>query len=204
MFFVNRSWPGTSTNASSAPDGRTLDAKPRSIVRPRAFSSAKRSGSVPVSARTSDDLPWSTWPAVATTCTRGDGTVAVVTSRIEALLAAARADISRIDVDAAEAKRQAGALFVDTRSCGARERFGSVPGAVVIDRNVLEWRVDPTSDHRDPDVAAHDGPIVVFCQQGYSSSLAVKTLTDLGVRDVHDLAGGFEAWTAAGLPVTAP
>ena len=71
MFLMNRTWPGTSTSESVAPEGSVVEAKPRSIVRPRAFSSAKRSGSVPVSASTSVDLPWSTWPAVATTCMRG-------------------------------------------------------------------------------------------------------------------------------------
>ena len=122
-------------------------------------------------------------------------------SRIDALVASARENISRIDSARAAAMRAAGALFIDTRPVEQRERFGLVPGAVVIDRNVLEWRLDPTSDVRDPAAIAHDGPIVVFCQQGYSSSLAVKTLVDLGVRDVHDLAGGFEGWVNSGNPV---
>ena len=72
MFLRNRTWPGTSTKASRRPDGSVVQAKPRSMVRPRAFSSAKRSGSIPVRARTRVDLPWSTWPAVATTCTRAE------------------------------------------------------------------------------------------------------------------------------------
>ena len=121
-------------------------------------------------------------------------------SRIDALVASARENISRIDVARAEAMRAAGALFIDTRPAEQREQFGLVPGAVVIDRNVLEWRLDPTSEARHPATIAHDGPIVVFCQQGYSSSLAVKTLMDLGVPDVHDLAGGFEAWVKDGNP----
>jgi rhodanese-related sulfurtransferase len=122
-------------------------------------------------------------------------------SRIDALVAIAREGISRIDVADADAKRAAGALFVDTRPLEQRTAFGVIPDAVVIDRNVLEWRLDPTSDHRHPAAITHDGPIVVFCQQGYSSSLAVKSLVDLGLRDVHDLAGGFEAWSAAGRPI---
>ena len=122
-------------------------------------------------------------------------------SRIDALVASARESISRIDAARAEAMRAAGALFVDTRPVEQRERFGHLPGAVVIDRNVLEWRLDPTSDARHPAAIAHDGPIVVFCQQGFSSSLAVKTLVDLGLRDVHDLAGGFEDWVRSGNPV---
>ena len=78
--------------------------------------------------------------------------------------------------------------------------FGVIPGALVIDRNVLEWRLDPTSSHRHPDAAAHRGPFVVFCQQGYTSILAVGDLAALGVPAVYDLRGGFDAWAAAGLP----
>ncbi len=97
----------------------------------------------------------------------------------------------------------AGALFVDTRRREQRDEFGVIPGSIVIDRNVLEWRLDPTSAHRDPTAARHDGPIVVYCQQGYSSILAVAELDDLGVPAVFDLAGGFEAWAAAGMPIVA-
>ena len=71
----------------------------------------------------------------------------------------------------------------------------------MIDRNVLEWRLDPTSESRDPTAAGHTGPIVVYCQQGYSSILAVAELQGLGVPEVYDLSGGFEAWSAAGLPI---
>jgi len=71
---------------------------------------------------------------------------------------------------------------------------------VVIERNVLEWRLDPTGEHRLADID-HGRAIVVFCQEGYSSSLAVASLVDLGLTDVHDLTGGFAAWAASGLPV---
>jgi rhodanese-related sulfurtransferase len=74
-----------------------------------------------------------------------------------------------------------------------------IPGALVIDRNVLEWRLDPSSPYRDERVPA-DRPLVVFCQQGYASSLAVAALVDMGLVAVHDLGGGFVAWRAAGLP----
>ena len=124
-----------------------------------------------------------------------------MTSAIDRRLAEARSRIDSVNPERADTLRVAGALFVDTRRREQREEFGVIPGAIVIDRNVLEWRLDPTSDHRDPVAAAHQGPIVVFCQQGYSSILAVAELTDLGVPDVHDLSGGFEAWAAAGLPV---
>jgi rhodanese-related sulfurtransferase len=122
-------------------------------------------------------------------------------SAIDDLLAAARRRISIVDAHAAADLQRQGALLVDTRPVAQRREHGEVPGAVVIERNVLEWRLDPTSAHRHPAVIAHHGPIVVFCQQGYSSSLAVATLVELGVPDVHDLGGGFEAWSAAGLPV---
>lgn len=104
-------------------------------------------------------------------------------------------------MEAAARLRDAGALVVDARPFELRREHGVVPGSIVIDRNVLEWRLQPSGEHRHPAVAAHDGPIVVLCQQGYSSSLAVASLVELGVPDVHDLVGGFEAWAAAGLPV---
>lgn len=122
---------------------------------------------------------------------------------VDAVLSAARARISLLDPAAAAQRRDQGALFVDTRPVEQRRVHGVIPGAVVIDRNVLEWRLDPDGEHRHPDTVGHTGPIVVFCQQGYASSLAVASLLDIGVDDVHDLAGGFDAWVHAGLPVEA-
>jgi rhodanese-related sulfurtransferase len=124
-----------------------------------------------------------------------------VTSAIEVHLAATQARISRVDAPTAAAMQRAGALLVDTRCEALRAADGEIPEAIVIERNVLEWRLEPTSAHRHPAVVGHEGPIVVFCQEGYASSLAVASLSDLGLHDVHDLAGGFEAWRAAGLPV---
>jgi taurine dioxygenase len=118
----------------------------------------------------------------------------------ERLLAAARTRISMVDPGAAAALRDRGAILIDTRPDAQRRAHGTIPGALVIDRNVLEWRIDPNGSHRDARVAT-DRPIVVFCQQGYASSLAVAALVDLGVDDVHDLAGGFDAWQSAGLPI---
>lgn len=120
---------------------------------------------------------------------------------IDAFVAGVRSHISVLDPIDAAAMRTSGALFVDTRPVAQRVEFGGIPDAIVIERNVLEWRLDPTSHHRHPAVASHDGELVVFCQEGYASSLAVGTLGDLGVPNVHDLAGGFAAWVAAGLPV---
>jgi len=68
-------------------------------------------------------------------------------------------------------------------------------------RNIVEWRVDPTSGWEDPEVVSRNGPVIVMCQEGYASSLAAATLVDLGVDDATDMIGGFEAWKAAGLPV---
>lgn len=99
--------------------------------------------------------------------------------------------------------KDAGALLIDIRPQFQRERWGLIPDALVIERNHLEWRLDRTGDWMHPTVAAHKGPIVVFCQEGYASILAVASLVDIGVSDVHELAGGFAAWTAAGLPVVA-
>lgn len=128
-------------------------------------------------------------------------TWSLTTPAIDALVAGARSRISVLDPIDAAALRTRGALFVDTRPAAQRAEFGRILGALAIERNVLEWRLDPTSNDRHPDLDAHDGDLVVFCQEGYASSLAVATLVDLGVPNVHDLAGGFAAWAAAGLPV---
>jgi rhodanese-related sulfurtransferase len=87
-----------------------------------------------------------------------------------------------------------GGLVVDTRSPAQRARDGELPGALVLERNVLEWRLDPTSPHRVPEVRGADQAIVVVCDEGYASSLAAASLQDLGLRNATDLAGGFQAW----------
>ena len=120
---------------------------------------------------------------------------------IHDLLAGARARYRRLDPAEAFVAMQAGALLVDTRTDGQRSRDGEVPGALVIDRTVLEWRVDPDSGATHPAIGGLDRPIILLCAQGYSSSLAVATLLELGASDVTDVIGGFEAWRAAGLPV---
>jgi len=90
------------------------------------------------------------------------------------------------------AVRARGGLIVDIRPVEQRRRDGELPGAVVIDRNVLEWRLDPTSPHRIPEVTAADQEIVLVCNEGYASSLAAMTLQDLGLRGATDLAGGIQ------------
>ncbi|HEX2192192.1 MAG TPA: rhodanese-like domain-containing protein [Acidimicrobiales bacterium] len=87
-----------------------------------------------------------------------------------------------------------GALVVDIRPVGQRDLDGELPGAVVIDRNVLEWRLDPTSPARLPGMDDADRVIVVVCNEGYASSLAAANLQELGLRRATDLDGGFQAW----------
>jgi rhodanese-related sulfurtransferase len=120
---------------------------------------------------------------------------------IDQLLEQARAGLDRLSPQRAAQAMAEGALMIDTRGYDQQRDHGLVPGALVIPRNVLEWRVDPTCGYQDAAVAARRGPLIVMCQQGYASSLAAATLKQLGVEDVTDLEGGFEAWVAAGLPV---
>jgi rhodanese-related sulfurtransferase len=115
---------------------------------------------------------------------------------IDELLAAARARLERVAPEALDSERRAGALIVDIRPLEQRQRDGALPGALVIDRNVLEWRLDPTSDHRVAESSSHDQRIVLVCNEGYSSSLAAASLQELGLRRATDLIGGFQAWLA--------
>ena len=94
------------------------------------------------------------------------------------------------------AVREAGGLVVEIRPVDLRERDGALPGAPVVDRNVLEWRLDPTSPWRLPEVTGPDQPIVLVCDEGYASSLAAATLRELGCRAATDLDGGYRAWLA--------
>jgi rhodanese-related sulfurtransferase len=120
---------------------------------------------------------------------------------VDELLERVRARIGRVQPAEAARRLAAGALLVDTRPVEQRERDGEVPGAVVVDRNVLEWRLDPASPYRIPEVAGYDLDVVVLCNQGYSSSLVADTLRSLGLHRAVDVIGGFEAWAADGLPV---
>jgi rhodanese-related sulfurtransferase len=120
-------------------------------------------------------------------------------SGIDEVLTEARRGWVRMEPAQAAAAMREGALLVDTRPVEQRERDGEIPGAIVIDRNVLEWRLDPTSPHCIPEIAGPEQTVIVICNQGYSSSLAAATLQRLGLRNATDVIGGFEAWVACGL-----
>jgi rhodanese-related sulfurtransferase len=121
---------------------------------------------------------------------------------VEEMLAKARARLRRLDPYQAADAVAAGALLVDIRPQWQRAEEGAIPGALLIERNHLEWRLDPTSGARIPEAVDHDVPVVVVCSQGYTSSLAAASLQDLGLHRATDLVGGFEAWKAAKLPVS--
>jgi rhodanese-related sulfurtransferase len=118
------------------------------------------------------------------------------------LLATARAGLLRLDPHRAQRAWQAGAVLVDIRPAAQRAEEGEVPGAMLVERNVLEWRFDPASDARLP-LASYDLHVIVLCSEGYTSSLAAAALQQVGVRRATDVIGGFQAWRSAGLPTTA-
>ena len=119
-----------------------------------------------------------------------------MTRSVEDLLAAARGRIGRVPPQELAAVVAAGGLVVDIRPEAQRRAEGELPGAVVIERNVLEWRLDPRGAHRIPEVRDHDQSVVVVCSAGYASSLAAASLVDLGFHRAADLDGGFQAWSA--------
>lgn len=116
------------------------------------------------------------------------------------LLAEARAGLDRVRAADLLLEQAAGALIVDTRPVDQRERDGELPGAVVVDRNVLEWRLDPASPDRVAEVTGYDQRIIIVCNEGYSSSLAAATLRRLGLLRATDLIGGFQAWRLLSRP----
>ncbi|GAA3867787.1 rhodanese-like domain-containing protein [Streptomyces sedi] len=123
---------------------------------------------------------------------------------IEAQLASARATLDRVTAEDAYREWGAGAVLVDTRIHDQRAEDGTVPGALVIERNHLEWRCDPTSGASVPQAVDTEVRWIVLCDEGYASSLAAASLRSLGLRRATDLIGGFQSWRAAGLPVTPP
>ena len=119
---------------------------------------------------------------------------------IDELLERARSRLDRVTPEqAATAVREDGALLIDIRAESQRAEDGTVPEARHVPRNVLEWRLDPASEHRDPELAGYERTVIVMCDAGYQSSLAAATLKDLGIENATDMIGGFQAWRAAGL-----
>jgi rhodanese-related sulfurtransferase len=123
------------------------------------------------------------------------------TTAIDAILTAARSRLTRLDAREALAAGQSGALLVDIRPQINRRIEGAIPGALILDRNVLEWRLDPGSPDRIPQ-AAPDAWVVLFCNEGYASSLAAVSLQQLGIAGATDMIGGYRAWRSLGLPTT--
>ena len=122
---------------------------------------------------------------------------------VEELLASARSGLTRVTPAEALVESRDGAVLVDIRPAEQRVRDGELPGAEVISRNVLEWRLDPGCEHRMTDLARPGARVIVVCNEGYQSSLAAANLRRFGL-DATDLIGGFQAWIAEGLPVDRP
>ncbi|WP_326653019.1 MULTISPECIES: rhodanese-like domain-containing protein [unclassified Streptomyces] len=120
---------------------------------------------------------------------------------IDELLERVRENLDRVEPKEAFDAAAGEALLVDIRYAALRERDGLIPGALVVERNELEWRLDPQGSHRAPEAVSHDLRVVIICNEGYASSLAAVSLRQLGLHRATDLIGGFQAWKAAGLPV---
>jgi rhodanese-related sulfurtransferase len=123
-------------------------------------------------------------------------------SAVDRLLAQVRRSLERVDAAQAKKIHDEGGLLIDIRPAAQRAEFGEIPGALIIERNNLEWRLDPEGSHRIPEADDPDRPVVIVCQEGYASSLAAASLLQAGRTVVTDLDGGFVAWQQAGLPTT--
>ena len=126
---------------------------------------------------------------------------AVARATIDELLAGARHGLTRLDPTATRDAMGCGAALIDIRDDSQLAQDGVIPGALVIPRNVLEWRLDPSSRHRHPRAPNLNDQVILMCNEGYQSSLAAATLQQLGFAHATDLDGGFQAWRAAGFPV---
>lgn len=126
---------------------------------------------------------------------RPDGAVS-----IDEMLARARARLRRLTPQQAHDAVAASAVLVDIRPAWQRALEGEVPGALLVERNHLEWRFDPECDARLPQATGYDVQVIVLCSEGYTSSLAADTLRSLGLHRATDVVGGFRAWSALGLP----
>jgi rhodanese-related sulfurtransferase len=124
-------------------------------------------------------------------------------SAVNRLLVEARQRLTRVDPSRARRIIAGGGLLIDIRPAAQRAEFGEVPGALIVERNNLEWRLDPEGSHRIPEAADPNRPVVIMCQEGYASSFAAASLLSLGRTNATDLDGGFAAWKAAGNPTRA-
>ncbi len=120
---------------------------------------------------------------------------------IDAVLEKARRRLKRVTPKQAASEHAKGALLVDTRTSEQRASGGAIPGALVIDRSALEWRLDPTCPSHIPEAKGREVRVIVICAEGYSSSLAAASLQNLGLVNATDVIGGVQAWKAAGLPL---
>jgi rhodanese-related sulfurtransferase len=120
-------------------------------------------------------------------------------SRIDLVLRAARRRYRRVRATEVPAALRRGAVLVDIRPQAQRSREGDLPGALVVERNVLEWRCDPTSDAKLPEAVGDDVEWVIVCSEGYTSSLAVAALLDIGLHRATDVVGGYHALAGAGV-----
>jgi rhodanese-related sulfurtransferase len=120
---------------------------------------------------------------------------------LDEALAETRSGLVRLDPPAARDAQLGGAMVVDIRPAAQRQAEGLVPGAFVIERNVLEWRLDPVGDARIPQAPGFDDLVIIICSGGYASSFAAASLQVIGLHRATDLVGGFQAWHEAGLPV---
>ena len=123
---------------------------------------------------------------------------------IDEMLAQARSRLQRLTPGQAHDALAAGALLVDIRPGWQRAAEGEVPGVLLVERNHLEWRFDPECDARLPQATGYDVQVIVLCSEGYTSSLAADSLRTLGLQRATDVIGGFQAWSAQGLPVSPP
>lgn len=117
-----------------------------------------------------------------------------MTTSADELLRRARGRIWRVGPQELDSISAQGGLLIDIRTPAQRSEEGEIPGAVCVERNVFEWRLDPAGPHRIPEVSDHDQPVIVICSEGYASSLAAAILVDMGYERAGDLVGGYRAW----------
>lgn len=112
---------------------------------------------------------------------------------IDDMLFRAREGLQRLQPEQVGDELAAGAVLVDIRPTAQRAAEGELSAALVLERNVLEWRCDPASDARVSEAVDHDVRWIILCSQGYTSSLAAASLQQLGLHRATDVVGGYQA-----------